>query len=64
MLVVLAFGMVLNRRLPDGEHFPGQPFGFWTSPPKDRVRWFEPRLRLQTVWVPESRPWGLNCEFA
>jgi hypothetical protein len=23
MLVVLAFGMVLDRRLPNGEHFPG-----------------------------------------
>jgi hypothetical protein len=28
MLVVLAFGVVLDGRMPDGEHFPGEPFGF------------------------------------
>ena len=46
MLVVLAFGVVLDGRMPGGEHFSGQPFGFWTSP-QDRVRSFEPHLRLQ-----------------
>ena len=37
-LVVLVFGMALDRRRPDGEYFPGQPFGFWTSRPKTHVR--------------------------
>jgi hypothetical protein len=37
-MVVLAFGVVLDRRLPHREHFPGQPFGFWMSPSHDLVR--------------------------
>jgi hypothetical protein len=31
-LVVLALGIALDGRMPDGERFPGQPFGFWTRP--------------------------------
>ena len=32
MLVVLVLGVGLEGAMPDGERFPGQPFGFWMSP--------------------------------
>jgi hypothetical protein len=38
MLVGVTFGVVLDGRMPAGEHFPGQPFGFWMSPFQDLVR--------------------------
>jgi hypothetical protein len=32
MLVLLTFRMAWMGACPDGEHFPGQPFGFWDEP--------------------------------